>query len=158
MKHPYNTARYGWRYVLILYRLAGLEPDTPLRVSPAKDTSLNTIRAKLFHGRQHIFTSKDASLAAYSALAATTTISTHGPRIEISRDEAFDRIISDLPADTFRLTYNLLIPALTSHKTFSFPTPNMLTPPQVAAIREYLLSIPGVLAAQVSANSILVAR
>lgn len=155
---PYYTARYGWRFVLTIYRLAGLADDITLKIVPTSGVSLSTVRAKLFRGRAYITESHDADLARYSQLAAHVCINTYANRIELERHGQFNAMYSDLRPDNFRLTYDLLIPALAKSTSFNLPLPAPLSSPQVAALKEYLSSIPAVKAVQVSPHSILLAR
>ena len=154
---PYYTSIYGWRFVVILHRLAVLE--IPLRISAAAGTSINTARAKIFQGRQFILESTD-QLARYATLARRCTIHTAPSLLTIEKADGFDSAYSDLPADSFTIIYRTIIPQLLSDTkafTVSFH-PHELFLPQIKALRDFLVNFPRVKFVQVSSSTATVAR
>lgn len=158
MSLPYAKPRFGWRFVINLFRLAGLADDIPLKLI-SRSVSQNTIRAKMFQGRAHIHDTRDEALRRYSHLAGATDIITTDHAIEIHRRPDFPKIFGDLPQDNFRLTYDQLFHKLTTTTTsFGIPTAGPLSAAQIAALKDYLGAMPTVRFAAVTATTIVVQR
>lgn len=158
MQHPYYTAAHAWRFVLVLHRLSPLE--IPLRISPAAGTSMNTVRMKLFQGRQFIFETTDVSLARYHKLSLNTCISTHQNTITLEKLEDFDSAYSDLKQDSFSIIFQSILHQLTKpEKAFSISfSPHELASPQAKALREYLMNYPAVKFCQLTSTSVMIGR
>jgi len=161
MSLPYSTAPHAWRFVLILHRLASLEPDQPIRITSSPNTSINTARSKLFQGRNFISITHDPALARYNNLALAAVIQTLPTRLEVHKAAGFDYEYSQLRPDTFTNIYRAVnAELLKSSKTFGFPFGEgvNLTNPQVKALKDFLTHAPLVKYVNVTPNSIMVTR
>lgn len=160
MSLPYATAPHAWRFVILIHRLAGLDPESSLRISPAKSSSINTTRAKVFQGRTLILSTHDPALAIYSPLALATVIHTFDARLELSRGPNFDQLYGDLKFDTFSLVYKSANAELMKFtKTFTMPFGDAtLTSPQMKALKDFLSNAPNVKYVNITPNSLIVAR
>lgn len=160
MSLPYSTPPSAWRYVIILHRLAALPLGQPLRIAPAKSSSINTARAKLFQGRSHIAETKDAALARYTRLAFQTIIHTDTNTLTVDRAAGFDEAYSSLSEDSFTLVYreiNRLL--LTLSGKIAIPSFGVtLTSAQTKALKDFLTNIPRVTYVGITTTSLALQR
>ncbi len=160
MSLPYATAPHAWRFVILIHRLAGLDPESSLRISPAKSSSINTTRAKVFQGRAMILATHDPALAIYSSLALATVIHTFDSRLELSRGPDFDRLYGDLKHDTFTLVYRSANAELMKFtKAFTMSLGNaQLTSAQTRALKDFLTNAPNVKYVNITTEHLIVSR
>ena len=160
MPLPYSTPPSAWRYVIILHRLAALPPGQPLRIAPAKSSSINTARAKLFQGRSHIAETHDQALARYTKLAFQTIIHTDANTLTIERAAEFDAVYSALPSDAFTNVYREINrQLLTLAGKIAIPSFGVtLSPPQVKALKDFLTNIPRVTYVGITPTSLALQR
>lgn len=160
MSLPYATAPHGWRFVILLHRLAALPQDSPLRIAPANQSALQTARAKIFQGRSFILSTHDPALARYANLAQHSIIHTLPTRIELTRSTEFDLIYGTLAEDTFTLIYraaNCELMKFTKAFTIPFGTSRLSTP-QVRALKDFLTNAPNVKYVNITPEHLIVSR
>ena len=160
MPLPYSTPASAWRFIIILHRLASLQPGQPLRISPAGKSSINTARAKLFQGRAHIAETHDLAIARYSRLAMQTIIHTDKNSLTIIKADKFDDEYSSLKDDTFTSVYRgIQHKLLTTTGGFSIPSFGAaLTTPQISALKAFLSAIPRVIFVGITPTSLVLQR
>lgn len=160
MPLPYATAPHGWRFVILLHRLAALPHDSPLRIAPANQSALQTARAKIFQGRAFILATRDPGLNRYAPLANQSTIHTLPTRIELTRSTEFDLVYGSIPEDTFTLIYRAANCELMKFtKAFTIPFGDArLTPAQTKALKDFLTNAPNVKYVNITAEHLIVSR
>ena len=143
MSLPYATAAHGWRFVILIHKLAAIDFDQSLRIGVAGG-SINTTRAKVFQGRAHILNTSDLALSRYAQVANQTVVQTHPTRLELRRGPDFDTAYGTLKDDPFTLIYRAALAEIMKFsKSFSFPFGNArLTGPQVRALKDFLTNVP----------------
>ena len=160
MPLPYSTAASAWRFIIILHRLAALQPGQPLRISPAGKSSINTARAKLFQGRSFISETHDPALARYARLSLQTIIHTDKHALTIDRAVEFDSEYSSLKDDSFTSVYRgIQHKLLTTTGPINIPSFGCsLTPSQVTALKAFLQAMPKVTFVGITPTSLILQR
>lgn len=160
MKLHYATKTYGWRWVIILTRLHSIDGEV-LKVSPAKDTSIHTARAKLFHGRSYVIESaEDSLLYRYAEPSIKTSIHTEAGCLKIHKLDGFGAQMADMKLDGFCLTLQQITAELCKNSgTVFFPSfPATLDKHQIAALTDYLSHLSNVVTCNIGPTGGMVVR